>query len=240
MFFHQTVRKQLQKTVVGRRPDRGLERAVRDLVDESVAAGGVVDIFDAAGLPRADVSILDEEFLQTFPGQPRQNLRLKLLARLLSDEIARRERSNLAKARSFRELLEKTLAKYHGRLIDAAAVVRAMLEIRKDMQRDDERAAALALDPEELAFYDAVAAQFEKIYSVDLLRDLVHDVVAAVKGNLQVDWTEPHREEVKAAVRAAVRRALRRKGVKTEDLEPLLLKVMEQAEALYADWPIAA
>ena len=37
-----------------------------------------------------------------------------------------------------------------------------------------------------------------------------------------------------------VRRALRRKGLKAKDLEPFLAEVMEQAEALYADWPSAA
>ena len=54
-----------------------------------------------------------------------------------------------------------------------------------------------------------------------------------IKKNLKVDWTEPHREDVKAAVRAAVKRVLRRRGVKEEDFEPFLARIMEQAEALY-------
>lgn len=163
-----------------------------------------------------------------------------MLAKLLADEIHSRERSNLTKARSFRDLLEQTLQRYHNRLIDAAAVVQAMLAIRQDMQRDDDRAATLGFDGEELAFYDAVAAQFEQIYSVELLRSLIHDVVQAVKRNLQVDWTEPHREDVKAAVRAAVKRVLRARGVQPEHLEDLAGRLMEQAEALYSDWPSAA
>lgn len=42
-----------------------------------------------------------------------------------------------------------------------------------------------------------------------VLRDLVHDVVKIVKGNLKVDWTEEHREDVQAAIRAAVKGTLR-------------------------------
>jgi hypothetical protein len=59
--------------------------------------------------------------------------------------------------------------------------------------------------------------------------------VATIKKNLKVDWTEPHREDVKAAVRAAVKRVLRRRGVKEEDFEPFVARIMEQAEALYGD-----
>src|SRR5207249_4825935 len=122
----------------------------------------------------------------------------KLLEKLVADEIQARQRRNLAKARSFRELLEKTLQKYHNRLIDAAAVVKAMLQIRQEMEESDRRAASLGLEEEELAFYDAIAANYDDVYGVEFLRDLIHDVVQTIKRNLKVDWTEPHREDVKA------------------------------------------
>ena len=81
---------------------------------------------------------------------------------------------------------------------------------------------------------------FEKVYAVNFLRDLVHDVVQAVKRNLKVDWTEPHREDVKAAVRAVVKRVLRSRGVKPGDFDPFVTSIMAQAEALYSSWPVAA
>lgn len=240
IIFYQRVRKQILKTVPGRKPKRDLEKAVRDLVDDSVTSEGVVDIFKVAGIGNADISILDDAFLQTFKDRPMPNLRLKLLEKLVADEIQSRQRKNLAKAKSFKELLEKTLQKYHNRLIDAAAVIKAMLEIRKDMDADDQRAADLGLEPEELAFYDAVAANYDQVYGVDFLRDLIHEVVLTIKRNLKVDWTEPHREDVKASVRAAVKRVLRTRSVKPEDFEPLVARIMAQAEALYAEWPQAA
>jgi type I restriction enzyme R subunit len=240
VIFDQRVRKQILKALPGRRPDRHIERAVRDLVDDSVESEGVVDIFRAAGIHLADISILDDRFLQTFKDRPYENLRLRLLEKLVRDELDRRRARNLTKDRSFRALLEATLQKYHNRLIDGAAVVKALLEIKRELEADARRAQEIGLEPEEVAFYDAVAANRETLYEPGFLRDLVHDVVQTVKARLKVDWTQPHRDAVKSEVRAAVRRVLRRRGVREEDLEPLLEAVMRQAEALYADWPEAA
>ncbi|MBI3465498.1 MAG: DUF3387 domain-containing protein [Planctomycetes bacterium] len=240
IIFYQRVRKQILKGLPGRSPMRELERAVRDLVDDTVESEGVVDIFKAAGIEKADISILDDDFLQTFKDQPQENLRLKLLEKLVRDEIQLRRKKNVAKAKSFQELLEKTLQRYHNRLIDAAAVIKALIQIRKEIESDEERAKDLNLDPEEVAFYDAVAENYGTLYDQGFLRDLVHDVVQTIKRNLKVDWTEPHREDVKAAIRAACRRVLRKRGVREEDIEPFLEHTMQQAEALYADWPLAA
>ena len=240
VIFYQRVRKQLQKSLPGIRPKRDVEKAVRDLVDDSIDTEGVVDIFQLAGIKKVDISILDEKFLQTYKGKPLENLRLKLLEKLVLDEIQSRQRRNLAKAKSFRKMLEETLQKYHNRLIDAAAVIKAMLEIKDDMENTDKRAANLGLSDEEIAFYDAVAENYQRIYDEKFLSDLIHEVVQTIKRNLKVDWIQPHREDIKAAVRSAVRRVLRSKGVKTEDLEPFVTRFMAQAEALYASWPVVA
>jgi type I restriction enzyme, R subunit len=240
IIFVQRVRNQIVKSLPGRRSARELERAVKDLVDDSIESEGVVDIFKAAGIEKADISILDEDFLQTFKDKPHENLRLKLLEKLLSDEIQRRQKKNLAMAKSFKELLENTLQKYHNRLIDAADVIRAMMEIRNDMEDSDKRASELGLANDELAFYDAVAENYDDLYGSDFLRDLIHEVVQSIKRNLKVDWTEPHREDVKAAVSSAVKRVLRKRGVKAEDLNPVVTAIMAQAQALYANWPLAA
>jgi type I restriction enzyme R subunit len=240
VIFIQRVRKQIVKTMPGARPSSDVAGAVRDLVDDAVDTEGVIDIFTVAGLPKADISILDEDFLQTFKDQPHENLRLKLLEKLLKDEITKRRARNLAKAKGFQELLEKTLERYHARLVDAAAVIQAMIEIRREMEGDDRRSEELGLDEDELAFYDAVEANLEGIYDHDFLADLIHQVVESVKRNLKVDWTKPHRDSVKAGVRAAVRRVLRRNKVRAEDLEAFVDLILEQAEALYRDWPSAA
>jgi type I restriction enzyme R subunit len=224
-----------------------LKRSDIDQALEEITAGQVVDelerrksqwaaLAEAAGARDR----LDDRFLQTFKDRPQENLRLKLLEKLVRDEIQLRKKKNLARAKSFQELLESTLQRYHNRLLDAAAVVRALLAIHRDMESDDQRARELNLDAEEVAFYDAVAAHHGNLYEPSFLRDLIHDVVQTIKKNLKVDWTEPHREDVKAAVRSAVKRVLRKRRVREDHFEVFLERIMEQAEAIYALWPRAA
>ena len=114
-----------------------------------------------------------------------------------------------------------------------------MIEIRQGFDTLDQRAAALGLE-EELAFYDAVVDNLEGIYDHAFLVPLIHDVVQTIKRNLKVEWTEGHREDVKAGVRGAVKRVLIRKGVKPADFDRIVPFVMEQAEAAYREWPLIA
>ena len=238
--FYQFIRAELKKTIPGARPTAQRDQAVRDLIDRSIASGQVVDIFRSAGLDRPDISVLDEKFLEEFKSKELENLRLKLLEKLLQDEIQLRMRKNLKKYRSFREMLEDMLQRYHNNAITAAEVVKAMIKIRQEMRMQDRRKAETGLSDEELAFYDAVEGLGEDVYDRKFICDLVRDVVQAVKRNLKVDWTKPHRENVKAAVRAEVRMVLRRKGIKAEQFQFILSSIMKQAEALYEDWPLAA
>ncbi len=155
--FSQMIRNELKKTLPARGPAADREQAIRDLIDRSIASAGVVDIFQAAGLAKPDISILDEQFLEEFKSKPQENLRLKLLEKLLLDEIQLRQRTNLKKYRSFKEMLEEMLRRYHNNAITATEVVQAMLKIHQEMRADDSRKAETGLSDEELAFYDAIA-----------------------------------------------------------------------------------
>ena len=71
----------------------------------------VIDIFAAAGLKKPDISILSDEFLAEVRELPHRNLALELLRKLLNDEIKTRAAKNLVQARSFAEMLEKSIRK---------------------------------------------------------------------------------------------------------------------------------
>jgi hypothetical protein len=79
-----------------------------------------------------------------------------------------------------------------------------------------------------------------RAYEDEFLKDLVHDIVQAVKRRLRVDWTAPHRDDVRAAVRIAVKRTLSARGVRPEDFDRFVVAVMEQAVVSFAQWPLAA
>jgi type I restriction enzyme R subunit len=175
--------------------------------------------------------------LQSIEDKGLINLRLKLLEKLLRDEFVRRSRSNSFKARSFQEMLEKTLQNYRNRLIDAAAVIKIMIEIKQEMETSDGRIKTLGLTPEELAFYDSIAEHSEKIYEQPLLSELCRLITQEVKKTLKVDWT--NRESVRSDIKVAVKKVLRQKKIKEEHFDMFLDRFMKQAEVLYADWPSA-
>jgi hypothetical protein len=93
------------------------------------------------------------------------------------------------------------LRKYHNRLINAAAVIRAMSEIRRGLEAADERASELGLTAKKVAFHDAIVEHAGGVYQHIFLRDLVLDAVQAIRANLKVGWAEAHREDVKAGGR---------------------------------------
>lgn len=64
-----------------------IETAIRQIVNDAIISREVIDIFDAAGMRKPDISILSDEFLAEVQGMERKNLAFELLKRLLSDEI---------------------------------------------------------------------------------------------------------------------------------------------------------
>lgn len=241
--FYQLIRKQVRKLdPAARRGMDDLDRAVQDLLNDSIAAQPAVDIFRVAGLERPDISILDDEFLAGFRKQEKQDLQMRLLQKLLQDELEARQRQNVMQVRSFKQMLDDAIARYNNHVIQAADVVQVMVEIRKQWAANEQRKRELNLSDEELAFYDVIVMGESINITTDneWIASLVRDVVKVVRNNLQVDWTQAHRQDVKASVESAVKMMLRKRNVKGETLAFILNRLMKQAEALYKDWPLAA
>jgi type I restriction enzyme, R subunit len=241
--FYQMLRKQLRKlkpTV--RKGLEDLDRAVRELVDESVSAQPAVDIFAVSGLGKPDISILDDAFLAGFRKQKTPDLQALLLEKLMRDELELRRRGNLVQYRNFREMLDETITRYNNRAIQAADVVKVLVEIRQAQVQNDQRKQELGLSDEELAFYDVIREGAPQGIPTDneWIASLVRDVVQSVRGNVKVDWTRSHRRDVHAGVESAVKMVLRRRKIQGEQFRFLLHRLMKQAEATYEEWPLAA
>ncbi len=241
--FYQMLRKQLRKLApTVRKGLQDLDRAVQELVDESISAQPAVDIFTVSGLGRADISILDDAFLAGFRKQKAPDLQVLLLEKLMRDELEVRRRGNLVQHRRFRDMLDDTITRYNNRAIQAADVVQVLVEIRQEQVQNDRRKQELGLSDEELAFYDVIREGAPHGIPTDneWIASLVRDVVQSVRGNLRVDWTRSHRRDVYAAVESAVKMVLRKRQIRGEQFRFLLHRLMKQAEASYEEWPLAA
>ena len=239
--FFQTVRSALAKRAASEvRAEEEMEHAVRQIISRAVAPGGVVDIFEAAGLDKPDISVLSEEFLAEVKGMKHRNLAVELLQKLLKGEVSTRRRRNVVQARSFAEMLEQTLRRYENRTIEAAQVIEELIDMAKDLREADERGERLGLNDDEVAFYDALGTNDSAVQVLgdETLRDIARELVATVRRNVTIDWTL--RESVRAQLRVIVRRILRKYGYPPDQQEEATIMVLQQAEVLSEGWATAA
>ena len=235
--FFQAVQSVLAKPAPGTaRAQEDLDRAVRQIISRAVAAEGVLDIFAAAGLQKPDISILSDEFLAEVRGMPQRNLAVELLQKLLKEEVATRGRKNVVQARSFSEMLERTLRRYENRAIEAAQVIEELIELAKDMREANARGEQLGLTEDELAFYDALETNDSAVAILgdQVLRTIAQELVQKVRNNVTIDWTL--REDVRAHLRVLVKRTLRKYNYPPDKQEKATQTVLQQAEVFSEAW----
>lgn len=210
--------------------------AIRQIVDKAIAPAGVVDIFQAAGLERPNLSVLSEEFLAEIRGMERKNLTVEALQKLLNDEIKVRFGKNAVKARSFADMLEKALQKYKNNSIEAAQILEELINIAQQIRDSEKEAEDLGLSPDEVAFYDALAmnGSARKIMGDDQLRKLAAVLVQRVRANVSVDWTL--HANAQARLRVEVKRLLREYGYPPDEEKMATDLVLEQASLFGEEW----
>jgi type I restriction enzyme R subunit len=218
-----------------------IETAIRQIVNDAIIPQEVIDIFDAAGMRKPDISILSDEFLAEVQGMERKNLAFELLKRLLSDEIRNRAKSNLVQGKKFSELLADAVKRYQGGLIDSAKIIEELIQLAQDIREADKRGEKLNLRVDELAFYDALAdnPMAETVLGDLILKQIAHELVDSVRRNTSIDWQL--KESVQAKLRVLVKRILRKYKYPPDD--PItgeytvsVNKVLDQAELLADFW----
>jgi type I restriction enzyme R subunit len=233
--FFQTVKAALAKRSVrggGQAPSE-MDHAIRQLIDQAITPGGVVDIFSAAGLAKPDISILSEGFLDDVRRMPQKNLAVELLRKLLNDEIATRGRGNLVEQRLFSERLKQALNRYQNRSIETAQVIEELLQLAREMRESQNRGEQLGLTADELAFYDALGgADMAAVMGDRQLLTVAREVARTVRDNATIDWTV--RESVRANMRRMVKRTLNRLGYPPDKRDGAVETVVRQAELFTA------
>ena len=234
VLFVQHVSKAIRNAKSTKRGSRNAAEQVKELISRSIESDDIIDVFAMAGIERADISILDEDFLLGVKKDKDSiQIKIELLRNILKDEIRMRLPQNIKKYTSLKEELEKVIDKYHANAIDSYTTIAELIERAKEMQEEDKRKSELGLSDEELAFYDILSAKKDIINESGPIQDVVHGVVKAVKSNLQIDWT--NKEDAKAAIRLAVKKELRGK-VSLSELNSILQEIMEQAEGQFKEW----
>ena len=217
---------------VSPRSDEDLDTAIKQILSDAIVSDEVIDIFDAAGLKKPDISILSDEFMAEVKGMEHKNLALELLKTLLNNEIKTRQKLNLVQSKKFSEMLEQAVKNYQNNLITSAQVIDEMIRLAKDIKEADRKGEDLGLDFREYAFYSAleVSNSTVAILGDDVLKHIARELVDTVRKNTSIDWAV--RENVQAKMRIAIKRILRRHGYPPDMELRATETVIEQAKLL--------
>jgi type I restriction enzyme, R subunit len=235
--FFQTIRAALVKSAGA----SGASTAQRDLaiqqiIDRAVVTAEIVDILAAAGLKTPDISILSDEFLAEVQQMEKKNLALEALRKLLDDEVRSRSRSNLVETRRFSERLEDAIARYHTNAISTVEVLQELISLARDIREARKRGEEEGLTTDEVAFYDALADNQSAVDVLgnDHLKVIANELLTSLKSNVTVDWA--YRDGARARMRVLVKRILRKHGYPPDLQDAAVQTVLQQAEALSAQW----
>ncbi|MDO8767836.1 MAG: type I restriction endonuclease subunit R [Burkholderiaceae bacterium] len=236
--FFQAVKVVLTKKEISAKKKTNEERelAIRQIIGSAVVSEEVVDIFNAVGLDKPNIGILDEDFLNEVRNLPERNLAVELLERLLEGEIKSRFATNVVQNNKFSELLGNVIRRYQNRSIETAQVMEELIAMAKKFKEAADRGADLGLNIDELAFYDALANNEESVRELgdETLKKIAHELAESLRQNASVDWAV--RDNVRAKLRLMVKRILRKYKYPPVKTDAAVELVLEQAESLCTEW----
>lgn len=209
-----------------------LETRVKQTIDQALVSEKVVDIFDAAGIQKPDISILSDEFMEEMRDYEHKNIALETLKKLLNDEIKVREQHSVTQGKKLMDMLNNAIKGYQNKVLTAAEVIEELIKLAKEIKLSDNLANELKLTNFEYAFYSAVAENdsAKELMGKDKLRELAIVLTSTIRNNISVDWTI--KESARAKIRTVVKRLLRKYGY-PPDMELLATElVLHQAEVI--------
>jgi type I restriction enzyme R subunit len=235
--FFQAVKARLTKFGDGSGSISGLSNAqleakVKQTIDEALVTEKVVDIFDAAGIQKPDISILSDEFMQEMKDYQHKNIALETLKKLLNDEIKMRGQRSVSQGKKLMDMLNSSIKSYQNKVLTAAEVIDELIKLAKEIQESDKLAKELNLTEYEYAFYSAVAENNnpKELIQNEILRELAIVLTASIRKSVTLDWTI--KESARAKLRVIVKRLLKKFGYPPDMALLATEAVLEQAEQL--------
>jgi type I restriction enzyme R subunit len=242
--FFENVRVHLAKFEAEERRERGLlvpaevELYLRQLAASSIEAGGVTDVYAAAGVGRPDVSRLDEEFIARMQREQHPHLVIEALRRLVEEQKRKVARHNIVRQQSFSDRLAELMNKYTNQQLTSAEVIAELVAMSKDLAADADRGAHFSppLSPDELAFYDAVAQNESAVTEMGegILADIARALVKSLRNSVSVDWVS--RDDVRAKLRSIIKRLLAKYGYPPDAQPKATDLVIRQMETFADEW----
>ncbi|MBO1268703.1 type I restriction endonuclease subunit R [Arthrobacter cavernae] len=211
-----------------------IHRLLGELIDSATSPGGVLDIYEAAGMPKPSLDDLTPEFIAKTKKAPNPHLAIEALRKLIADESATAMRNNVIRQRAFSERITELMKKYTNQQLTSAEVIAELVELAREVAAESRRGEHFTppLNSDELAFYDAVASNESavEVQGEGVLADIARELVAVMRRDVRTDWTV--RDDVRAKLRSSIKRLLVRFGYPPDKQPEAIKLVMEQMESM--------
>ncbi len=223
-----------ERQVSGEPVPEDIQRLLTNLVDTATDAGDIVDIYEAAGIPRPSLSELRPDFAEQAKDATNPHLAIEALRATLVDESVKATRHNVIRQRAFSERLKELMNKYTNQQLTSAEVVAELIEMAKEVAAEGNRGSHFdpPLNSDELAFYDAVSTNksARELQGEEVLAQIARDLVAVMRRDATVDWTV--RDDVRAKLRSQVKRLLVKYKYPPDKQPEAINLVIEQMESM--------
>lgn len=217
---------------IQKKSKKEIEARLNQMLERSIISEDVIDVFDALGIKRPEISILSEEFLEEVRQLKHKNLAVEMLKKLLEGNIKSMEKRNLVKSEKFSEKLKKALNKYRNQAITNAEVIEELIRMAKEIKEMRDQENDLGLNKDEIAFYDALTADdaVREFMDDETLKKIAHELTSAIKNNITIDWSV--RKSAQAGMRRIIKRLLKKYDYPPNQAKHALAVVMRQAELM--------
>jgi type I restriction enzyme R subunit len=235
--FFQAVKARLEKiSHRGGPTDDEYRMALKQIVDKAIAPVGVVDVFEAAGLDKPDVSILSDDFFAEIRNMQRKNLAVEALQKLLNDEVKAKFSKNAIKTQKFSDMLAAALLRYKNGTVEAAQVIEELITIGHQVRQAVQEGQIEGLELDEIAFYDALIenGSAKEVMADEQLREIARILVEQVRKDATIDWQL--RDSVQARLRVDVKKILQKYGYPPDQQAIAADRILEQATLFADDW----
>src|SRR6185312_5157442 len=103
------------------------------------ATGEVLDIYEAAGMPKPSLNDLTPEFIAKTQKARNPQLAIEALRKLVAEESMKATRHNTIRQRAFSERVTELMNKYTNQQLTSAEVIAELVEMAKEVAAEADR-----------------------------------------------------------------------------------------------------
>lgn len=223
-----------QRRAEGKPIPDDIKRLLSSLVAESTASGEILDIYDAAGIPKPSLSELGPDYEAKAKAAANPQLAIEALRAVLNQELAAATKNNVVRQRAFSDRIADLIRRYTNQQLTSAEVIAELIAMAKEVATEGNRGKHFTppLSHDELAFYDAVAQNRSavELQGEEVLAQIARELVGVMQRDTKTDWTV--RDDVRAKLRSSIKRLLVKHRYPPDKQPEAIKLVIEQMEAL--------